>query len=260
MPQGDEWLHEIKFDGYRVLCRIENKRAIFLTREAQDWTGRFGALVEAAQRLPVHQAFLDGEVVALEENGKTNFQLLQNSLKQNNPATLVYFVFDLLYLDGWDLTHSPLEDRKKLLKQILKQKRASKVLGPQLRYSEHWIGQGDDLYQESCRKGLEGIISKRRISLTVRGEAGTGSRSNAPRTRSSSSAASRNPPDHVPAWERSWWVCMIIRVSCFTPAGSEPDSPNKASRNCAHGSIHSSANRRLSSIPLKAQMPEAFTG
>ena len=161
VPQGDEWLHEIKFDGYRVLCRIENKRAIFLTREAQDWTGRFGTLVEAAQRLPVHQAFLDGEVVALEENGKTNFQLLQNSLKQNNPATLVYFVFDLLYLDGWDLTHSPLEDRKKLLKQILKQKRTNKVLGPQLRYSEHWIGQGDDLYQESCRKGLEGIISKK---------------------------------------------------------------------------------------------------
>jgi bifunctional non-homologous end joining protein LigD len=161
VPQGDEWLHEIKFDGYRVLCRIENNRAIFLTREAQDWTGRFGALVEAAQRLPVHQAFLDGEVVALEENGKTNFQLLQNSLKQNNPATLVYFVFDLLYLDGRDLTHSPLEDRKKLLKRILKQKRVSKVLGPPLRYSEHWIGQGDDLYQESCRKGLEGIISKK---------------------------------------------------------------------------------------------------
>ena len=128
VPQGNEWLHEIKFDGYRVLCRIDNKHARFLTREAQDWTGRFGALVEAAQRLPVHQAFLDGEVVALEENGKTNFQLLQNSLKQNNTATLVYFVFDLLYLDGWDLTHSPLRDRKKLLKQILKPKRASKVL------------------------------------------------------------------------------------------------------------------------------------
>ena len=161
VPQGDEWLHEIKFDGYRVLCRIDNKHARFLTREAQDWTGRFGALVEAAQGLPIHQAFLDGEVVALEENGKTNFQLLQNSLKQNNTATLVYFVFDLLYLDGWDLTRSPLRDRKKLLEQILKPKRASKMLGPPLRYSEHWIGQGDELYQESCRKGLEGIISKK---------------------------------------------------------------------------------------------------
>jgi len=159
VPQGNEWLHEIKFDGYRVLCRIDNQHARFLTREAQDWTGRFGALVEAAQRLPVHQAFLDGEVVALEEDGRTNFQLLQNSLKQNNTATLVYFVFDLLYLDGRDLTHSPLRDRKKLLEQILKPKRASKLLT--LRYSEHWIGRGDELYQESCRNGLEGIISKK---------------------------------------------------------------------------------------------------
>jgi len=160
VPQGDEWLHEIKFDGYRILCRIDNKRAKFLTREAQDWTGRFGALVEAAQGLPLRQAFLDGEVVALEENGTTNFQLLQNSIKQNNTATLVYFVFDLLYLDGSDLTRSPLRERKKILEQILKPKRAKKAPNS-LRYSEHWIGQGDELYQESCRKGLEGIISKK---------------------------------------------------------------------------------------------------
>ena len=161
VPQGDDWVYEIKFDGYRVLCRIDKGRATFLTREGQDWTRRFGSLVDAAKHLPVDQAFLDGEVVALEQNGKTNFQLLQNSLKQNNPATLVYFVFDLLYLDGWDLTHSPLVERKKLLDQILKPKRASKALGLPLRYSEHWIGQGDELYQESCRKGLEGIISKK---------------------------------------------------------------------------------------------------
>ena len=160
VPQGDEWLHEIKFDGYRILCRIDNKRAKFLTREGQDWTGRFSGLVETAQGLPVHQVFLDGEVVALEENGKTNFQLLQNSLRQNNAATLVYFVFDLLYLDGWDLTRSSLRDRKKILETFLKPKRTRKALNS-IRYSEHWIGQGDELYQESCRKGLEGIISKK---------------------------------------------------------------------------------------------------
>ena len=160
VPQGDEWLHEIKFDGYRILCRIDNKRAKFLTREAQDWTARLGALVEAAQGLPVHQAFLDGEVVALESNGTTNFQLLQNSLRQNSTATLVYFVFDLLYLDGWDFTRSSLQDRKKILETILKPKRAKKAPNS-LRHSEHWIGQGDELYQESCRKGLEGIISKK---------------------------------------------------------------------------------------------------
>ena len=160
VPQGDEWLHEIKFDGYRILCRIDEGRAKFLTREEQDWTRRFGSLVAAAQDLPAKEAFLDGEVVALEENGVTNFQLLQNSLKENNTAILVYFVFDLLYLDGWDLTRSPLRDRKKILERILKPKRAKKAPNS-LRYSEHWIGQGDELYQESCRKGLEGIISKK---------------------------------------------------------------------------------------------------
>ena len=160
VPQGDDWLHEIKFDGYRVLCRIDKGRATFFTREEQDWTRRFGSLVAAAQDLPVRQAFLDGEVVALEENGTTNFQLLQNSLKQNDTATLVYFVFDLLYLDGWDLTRSPLRDRKKLLQQILRLKRATQAPGP-LRYSEHWMGQGQELYEESCRKGLEGIVSKK---------------------------------------------------------------------------------------------------
>jgi len=160
VPQGDEWLHEIKFDGYRILCRIDEGRAKFLTREEQDWTRRFGSLVEAAQDLPAKEAFLDGEVVALEENGVTNFQLLQNSLKENNTAILVYFVFDLLYLDGWDLTRCPLRDRKKILERILKPKRAKKAPNS-LRYSEHWISQGDELYQESCRKGLEGIISKK---------------------------------------------------------------------------------------------------
>ncbi len=160
VPQGDEWLHEIKFDGYRILCRIDEGRATFLTREEQDWTRRFGSLVEAAQDLPAKEAFLDGEVVALEENGVTNFQLLQNSLKENNTAILVYFVFDLLYLDGWDLTRCPLRDRKKILERILKPKRAKKAPNS-LRYSEHWISQGDELYQESCRKGLEGIISKK---------------------------------------------------------------------------------------------------
>ena len=160
VPQGDEWLHEIKFDGYRALCRIDEGRAVFLTREGQDWTSRFGSLVEAARNLPVRRALLDGEVVALEKDGTTNFQLLQNSLKRNDTATLVYFVFDLLYLDGWDLTRSPLRERKSILQQILKPKRKEKASNA-LRCSEHWIGQGAKLFEESCRQGLEGIVSKK---------------------------------------------------------------------------------------------------
>ena len=100
VPSGDEWLHEVKFDGYRILCRIDAGRISLLTREAQDWTSRFPSIANAAKELPVRQALLDGEVVALEEDGTSNFQLLQNSLKQKTGINLVYFVFDLFYLDG----------------------------------------------------------------------------------------------------------------------------------------------------------------
>jgi bifunctional non-homologous end joining protein LigD len=127
---------------------------MFLTREAQDWTARFGALAESVKSLPVRQALLDGEVVALGENGQGNFQLLQNSLRQRAPADLVYFAFDCLYLNGWDLTRAPLRIRKGLLEGVLKPPCAA------VRYSNHWSGQGEELFQESCRSGLEGIVSK----------------------------------------------------------------------------------------------------
>ena len=97
IPKGDQWLHEIKFDGYRILCRIDNGQVSFLTREAQDWTNRFKTLAIPAGKLEVQYAFLDGEVVALDANGVTNFQLLQNSLKQDTSSNLVYYVFDLLH-------------------------------------------------------------------------------------------------------------------------------------------------------------------
>ena len=156
VPEGNEWLHEIKFDGYRILCRINEGQATWLTRAAHDWSVRFGSMADVVRDLPVRQALLDGEVVVLEATGKTNFQLLQNSLRQKSTANLVYFVFDLLYLDGRNLTGLRLRERKEILEKIL-QRRSP---GP-LRYSEHWIGHGDELYNESCRKGLEGIVSKK---------------------------------------------------------------------------------------------------
>jgi bifunctional non-homologous end joining protein LigD len=159
VPQGNNWLHEIKFDGYRILCRIDGSRVSLLTREAHDWTARFRAIAEAAKGLPVRQAFLDGEIVALKEDGTSDFQLLQNALKQQASVNLVYFVFDLLYLDGQDLTGSPLVERKTILEKLFKGKR-TKASGL-LRFSEHWIAQGDALYNRACESGVEGIISKK---------------------------------------------------------------------------------------------------
>lgn len=160
VPQGDEWLHEIKFDGYRVLCRIQNRRAAFLTRAGNDWTDRFDFLTEAALTLPVREAILDGEVVALRDDGSTDFQLLQNSLKGETGADLVYFVFDLLHLDGRSLLDEPLVARKEMLEKLLKANQDSKNRDL-IRYSAHSVGGGERLFKQACERSLEGIISKR---------------------------------------------------------------------------------------------------
>ena len=156
VPRGDEWLHEIKFDGYRILCRLDTGKARFLTREAQDWSHRFGALSHIAEQLRSHRLLLDGEVVALDAQGVNDFQLLQNSLREGVSGNLVYYVFDLLHLDGKNLISTPLVERKEQLEKVIPPGADS------LRYSEHWIGKGDELLRKACSMGLEGIISKRK--------------------------------------------------------------------------------------------------
>lgn len=157
VPQGYEWLHELKFDGYRILCRIDNRKISLITRNRQDWTDRLRFLARAASGLPVQNAILDGEVVALNDDGTTNFQLLQNSLAAHATGKLAYYVFDLLHLNGEDLTRRPLLARKETLADVMKEMSDTSTM----RYSDHWLGEGMRLYQEACRSGLEGIISKR---------------------------------------------------------------------------------------------------
>ncbi len=160
VPEEPGWLHELKFDGYRLFCRIDNRRVSVLTRNAQDWTARFGVLTQAATRLPARQAIIDGEIVAVDDDGSQSFQRLQNSLRDGNAARLVYYAFDILYLDGRDLRAAPLLERKKLLQRLLSH--GVKARHDQLiRYSEHWMGRGKKLFAEACRAGLEGIVAKR---------------------------------------------------------------------------------------------------
>ena len=160
VPEGQNWLHELKLDGYRILCRVDNGRVFLLTRNAQDWTSRFGALARAAEKLGTRQALLDGEVVAADDKGKYSFQLLQNSLRRGDSADLAYYAFDLLYLDGHDLRAAPLLERKESLQRLLSSNRKARTASA-LRYSEHWIGQGSRLFHKACEMGIEGIISKR---------------------------------------------------------------------------------------------------
>jgi bifunctional non-homologous end joining protein LigD len=155
-PPGDEWVHEIKLDGYRILLRIERGRAKLLTRNRQDWTARFPAVAEAAAALPVKQALLDGEIVVLDRAGVSSFQALQQADQLEPGRTLVYVAFDLLFLDGADLRPLPLVARKARLARLLKGRRSD------LRYSEHFDVPGKRVYDRACRLGLEGIVAKRK--------------------------------------------------------------------------------------------------
>lgn len=157
-PPGDDWFHEIKFDGYRIVCRVDHGKVVLLSRNHKDWTDRFGLVAQAAQKLPVDQALLDGEIVALRTDGTTDFQLLQNAMNVRRADYLHYFVFDLLFLDGEDLTRKPLAERKQILAKLLKQEGVPE----RLHLSDHIEGNGPGFFREVCKKRLEGIVSKRR--------------------------------------------------------------------------------------------------
>jgi bifunctional non-homologous end joining protein LigD len=156
-PPGDEWLHEMKFDGYRILSRLEKGRVRLVSRNGKDWTDRFPELRDAIAGLGAERAVIDGEVAVLLPGGNTSFQALQNFVGGAGGGQLVYYVFDLLYLDGYDLSGVVLEERKAALKSLV-----AGVSGGKIRYSDHVVGQGEKVFENACGMGMEGIVSKRR--------------------------------------------------------------------------------------------------
>jgi bifunctional non-homologous end joining protein LigD len=157
-PSGDRWLHEIKYDGYRIGCIIDKKGVRLISRNGKDWTHVFPSIAEAAQKLKTKDAIIDGEVAMVMEDGRTSFAALQQAAAGTASHTpLVYFVFDLLRLNGERLDQLPLEERKKRLRALVGAKQAGRI-----RYSEHIVGDGEKLFEHATRIGLEGIISKRR--------------------------------------------------------------------------------------------------
>jgi bifunctional non-homologous end joining protein LigD len=156
-PDGSEWLHEIKYDGYRLLARVEKGKARLITRNGLDWTAKFPALARTMAALPVETALVDGELVALAVDGATSFADLQDRIATGRTDDLVFFAFDLLYRDGYDLTGAVLEDRKAALAEIVPHGSAGVI-----RYSDHQQGRGPDFHRQACQYELEGTIAKRR--------------------------------------------------------------------------------------------------
>jgi bifunctional non-homologous end joining protein LigD len=164
-PEGDQWVHEIKFDGYRLLGFVAGGRARLRTRNGNDWTESFPGVAAALQRLRIDSAVFDMEAVLLDHEGKSSFQGLQAALGEGgHPERIVAYSFDLLHLEGSDLTGLPLSQRKEQLKALLARSDQSV-----LRYSEHFAVGGADMYKQACAKGLEGIISKRTDTPYVAG-------------------------------------------------------------------------------------------
>jgi bifunctional non-homologous end joining protein LigD len=152
-PAGDGWLHEQKFDGYRIGLRKDGENVSLWSRRGNDWTNEFRVVAAAGAALPARRALLDGEVAVLLPSGLTSFQSLQN----RRPDTpFVYFAFDLLALDGDDLRERPIEQRKELLRELL-----ARAGGGVLRFSDHVRGDGPAFLGQACQVGLEGVVSKR---------------------------------------------------------------------------------------------------
>src|SRR5271163_4231598 len=139
-PEGPDWLHEIKYDGYRMHARLDRGAVRLLTRTGLDWTHKYPAIASALMSVPARQAYLDGELCGVRPDGTTSFSLIQTASDEGNAKSLVFFLFDLLHLDGEATGAKPLEDRKERLRVLL-----SQALSP-LQYSDYQAGCGQDFY------------------------------------------------------------------------------------------------------------------
>ncbi len=163
-PSGEDWVHELKLDGYRIQVHVTSTRgrggkerqAKLLTRKGLDWTKRMPDIAQAAAELPVENAILDGEVVALDDKGRSNFADLQAAFQEGKEEFLTYFAFDLLYLDGHNVCDLPLLERKELLADVFSQLDRNSPL----RLSEHLEADGEEVFKGACALGAEGIVSK----------------------------------------------------------------------------------------------------
>ncbi|HUQ37367.1 MAG TPA: non-homologous end-joining DNA ligase [Aestuariivirga sp.] len=156
-PDGQNWIHEIKFDGYRLQARVDDVGVKLLTRKGLDWTARFPTIARALQPLRVGSALLDGELIVDDDNGVSSFSGLQSDLKAKRHNRMVYVAFDLLYCNGFSLMGATQLDRKAALHAIINGLPPT----PVVRFSEHLDIGSEELLRIACNMGLEGIVSKR---------------------------------------------------------------------------------------------------
>jgi bifunctional non-homologous end joining protein LigD len=167
VPAGDRWIHEIKFDGYRVQVHLANEASKIFTRRGHDWTHRFKKVAHDAWRIKANSAVVDGEIVVAAAYGTTDFSVLQNELKGKS-TSIMLVAFDLLYLNGRVIRKLPLFQRKAELKQVLS--------GADIQFSESFEIDGREMFAHACKVGLEGVVSRSGAAPIRRDARTTGSR------------------------------------------------------------------------------------
>ena len=162
-PAGDDWINEIKYDGYRMVCRIDGGRVRLFSRSGKEWTKVFPTVAEDLGKLPVRSAWIDGEVVVLDAEGRSSFQSLQNALSEGAARNVTFFAFDLVYRDGYDLRGVALTERKRLLRETVGDGSATVRMGPEVR------GDSGEFFRQACALRLEGAVCKKADSLYADG-------------------------------------------------------------------------------------------
>jgi bifunctional non-homologous end joining protein LigD len=169
VPAGKGWIHEIKFDGYRMQLRVAGGQATLLTRKGLDWSTKFPTLIAEGARM--QDCLIDGEVVAFDSHGTMSFGALQNALSEGNTSQVIFYVFDLLFVAGSDLRKEPLAARKEQLRALLKKRGAGAKAA--IRYVDHFEDRGDAVLKSACQMNLEGIVSKKLDAPYVSGRTDT---------------------------------------------------------------------------------------
>jgi bifunctional non-homologous end joining protein LigD len=201
-PKGAGRVHEVKLDGYRMHVRLHDGKARLLTRNGYDWTAKYQTTAKAAQRLPAESAYIDGELCAVRADGTTSFDELTAARDAGRTSKLVYFAFDLLHVDGEDLTAHALEERKRRLAKLLE------GAPPAIEYLEHFSAMGDEVFMAACRLGVEGVVSKR-LNAPYRSNASeTWQKAKCFRRDESSALALQTRKARVPALARCSWVAI----------------------------------------------------
>ena len=163
-PDGAQWIHEIKFDGYRTICRKDERNVQLFTKNGFDWSHKYDFLKKECEELAAKSIVLDGEIVWLDKKGHSHLQGLQKALEAKETDQLVYYVFDLLFLNGHDIRGLSLKERKRLLSDVIEDSGLEKVI-----LSHYWDESGESIFQNACRYNWEGIVSKNSESCYLSG-------------------------------------------------------------------------------------------